>query len=511
MIRLHFLRIDALRPRAAHAPSPGRAPRSSRAVRSPLASIGSIAALAAGAALASGCSLLGGRPAWEEPPPPPSVAPIVSAPDLHRTTLPNGIEVLVYEDARLPRVALGLTLRSGAGSVPAAKAGVAELAAEVMQRGAGDRDALALARVIEDKGASLSVSAGWDATTVSLSGLSKDRALFEAILADVTLRPRFDAAEIEKSRNEHLASLHAAVDEPSTLLRWTFLRTLYDGHRYGLPEVGSIETVSKLSADDVRAYWRDRFVPRAAIFWAVGDVDAAEFVRTVEARFGALPDRESFPTTPPPPTRTPERRRIVVVDEPELVQAHILIGHDGIARSNPDRIAIDLMNDALGGSGFSSRLMKVVRAEKGLTYSIGSGFGLRSQPGPFQVQTFTKVESVRAVVDLVLAELAAIREARPIDAEELAKFKSYSAGAYGLSLETSGAVLSSLVDLEVHDLPEDSLDTFRARVGATTLEEVRAAAKARLDPDRAAIVVLGPAAALVPQLESLGPVEVVKP
>ena len=189
----------------------------------------------------------------------------------------------------------------------------------------------------------------------------------------------------------------------------------------------------------------------------------------------------------------------------------ILIGHEGIARSNPDRIAIDLMNDALGGSGFSSRLMKVVRAKNGLTYSIGSGFGLRSQPGPFQIQTFTKVESVRAVVDLVLEEMGAIREARPVDAEELAKFKSYSAGAFGLSLETSGAVLSSLVDLEVHGLPEDSLDTFRARVGETTLEQVRAAAKDRLHPERAAIVVLGPAEKLVPQLESLGPVEVVKP
>ncbi|MFO0689026.1 MAG: pitrilysin family protein [Myxococcota bacterium] len=488
------------------------APRASVASFARIASRGRTAVAGATlAALVTGCSLLSPRPAWEEPPPPPSVGPIVSVQDLHRTVLPNGIEIVVLEDARLPRVALGVTLRSGAGSVPPGKAGVAELTAEVLQRGAGARDALALAKVIEDVGASLSVSAGWDATTVALSGLSKDRALFEEILADVTLRPRFEGAELEKARGEHLAALAAAVDEPSTLLRWNFLRTLYAGHRYGLPEAGSLDTVAKLSADDVRAYWRDRFVARNAIFWAVGDVDATTFAREVEARFGALPAGAAGPATPAPPARTPESRRIVVVDEPEMVQAHILIGHEGIARSNPDRIAIDLMNDALGGSGFSSRLMKVVRAKNGLTYSIGSGFGLRSQPGPFQIQTFTKVESVRAVVDLVLEEMGAIREARPVDAEELAKFKSYSAGAFGLSLETSGAVLSSLVDLEVHGLPEDSLDTFRARVGETTLEQVRAAAKDRLHPERAAIVVLGPAEKLVPQLESLGPVEVVKP
>jgi len=462
-------------------------------------------------ALVPGCALVGGKPAWEEPPPPPAVGPIVSAADLHRQTLPNGIELIVLEDHRLPRVALGLTLRRGAGSEPPAKAGVAVLAAEVMQRGAGDRDALALARVIEDVGGSLSVGASWDATSVSLSGLAKDRVLFEEILADVTLRPRFDAAEIEKARGEQLAALASAVDEPATLVRWHFLRALYAGHRYGLPESGSLETVRALSPADVRAYWDERFVSRNAIVWAVGDLDAAAFAREIEARFGGLPDRPASADTPPPPATTPERRRIVVVDKPELVQAQILIGHEGIARSEPTRIPVDLMNDALGGSGFSSRLMKVVRAKNGLTYGIGSGFALREEPGPFQVSTFTRVESVRAVVDLVLEELEAIRAARPIDEEELAKFVRYSAGSFGLSLETSGAVLSSLVDLEVHGLPDDSLDTFRARVRDASLDEVRRAARDRLHPERAAIVVLGPAAAIVPQLEPLGPVDVVTP
>lgn len=450
-------------------------------------------------------------PAWQEPPPPPATGPIVSQKDLRRTTLANGAKVIVLEDRRLPRVSLGVTLRRGIGSVPPGKAGVAELAAEVMQRGAGDRDALALAQTIEDVGAELSVSVGWDGTTVALSGLSRDRALLESILADVTFRPRFDAAEFEKARGEHLAALAAALDEPSKQVRRHFLAVLYGDHRYGLPESGSPATVAELSVEDARAYWQERFVARDAIFWAVGDVDAAAFVREIESRYGAMPDGEVVADAPPPPVHTPGARRIVVVDEPELVQAHILIGHEGIARDEPERIAIELMNDALGGSGFSSRLMKLVRAQHGLTYSIGSGFGLRRRPGPFQVGTFTKVESVRVVVDHVLDEMAAIRSERPIDAEELAKFKSYSAGSFGRSLETSRAVLSSLVDLEVHDLPEDGLDTFRQRVADTTLEAVQRAAEQRLHPERAAIVVLGPAERIVPQLEGLGDVEVVTP
>ena len=472
------------------------------------AGFGAAVSLAAGIA---GCSLFGPRPAWEEPPPAPTVGPIVAPEDLHRATLPNGIEIIVLEDSRLPRVSLGLTLRRGDGSVAPAKAGVGELAAEVMQRGAGDRDALALAQVIENAGASLTVSAGWDATTVSLAGLSKDRALLQEILADVTKRPRFEAAEFAKARGEQLAGLAAAVDDPMTLVRWHFLDTLYGGHRYGLPESGSVATVESLRVDDVRAYWKDRFVPRDAIFWAVGDVDAATFVHEIEAGYGQLPDVAPVADTPAPPAETPVQRRIVVVDKPELVQAQILIGHEGIARSEPDRIPIDLMNDALGGSGFSSRLMKIVRGKNGLTYSVSSGFALRRQPGPFQISTFTKVESVRQVVDLVLAEMEAIRGPRPVDAEELAKFVSFSVGSFGLSLETSRAMLASLVDLEVAGLPDDSLDTFRARVAGAKLAQVQAAAKTRLHPERVAIVVLGPAERLVPQLESLGKIEVVKP
>ena len=162
------------------------------------------------------------------------------------------------------------------------------------------------------------------------------------------------------------------------------------------------------------------------------------------------------------------------------------------------------MNDALGGSGFSSRLMRRVRSDEGLTYGVNSGFSLRSVAGPFSISTFTRKEKVREVVDLLLAEMQAIQGDRPVTEEEFRKFVSYNVGRFGLSLETSESVLASLVDLEVHGLPEDSLDTFRSRVRDLTLEEVRSAARERLHPDRAAIVILGPASDIEPMLDGLG-------
>lgn len=466
--------------------------------------------LGAFALITSGCasgpfgSWTGATPAWKSPPPAPAEGPIVPEDALHRATLPNGVTILVLEDDRLPRVALGLEVSRGAGSVAPGQAGLAAISAEVMQRGAGDRDGFELAEVVEDAGASLSVSAGWDSTSIALAGLSEDRALLMEILADVALRPRFEQAEFEKAVAEHEAGLVAAQDDPGTLVRWHALRALFERHRYGLPSAGSPETVASLTVDDARSYWVDRFVPRSTFFWAVGDIDAEALIAEAERLFGGLADTPPIPGTPAVAERTPAARRVIVVDKPDLGQARIIVAHEGISRTEPERIPIDLMNDVLGGSGFSSRLMRRVRSDEGLTYGVNSGFSLRSVAGPFSISTFTRKEKVREVVDLLLAEMQAIQGDRPVTEEEFRKFVSYNVGRFGLSLETSESVLASLVDLEVHGLPEDSLDTFRSRVRDLTLEEVRSAARERLHPDRAAIVILGPASDIEPMLDGLG-------
>jgi zinc protease len=154
--------------------------------------------------------------------------------------------------------------------------------------------------------------------------------------------------------------------------------------------------------------------------------------------------------------------------------------------------------------------MKSVRAEQGLTYSVSSYFALRRHPGPFGVSTFTRVPEVRRVVDLVLSELARVR-LEPPSPREVANAQSQTVGRFSLGLETSSAVASSLVDLDVHGLPEDSLDTFRRRLRALTADDTARAARDLVHPERAAVLVVGPAESIVPQLEDLGVVEVVQP
>jgi zinc protease len=466
-----------------------------------------VAAALGGVAAVAGCAP---RPAWEQPPPIPKEAPVVQQDQLTRSELDNGLHVLVLEDHRLPRVGLALTVRRGEAMVERGRAGLAAFTAEVMERGAGERDALALAEAVDAIGASLSVSAGWDSVKVTVSGLSRDLDALMEILTDVALRPRFDAAEAEKARSETLASLEKAKDDPATLARWYTAVALFPEHRYGIPLSGEPATVERLDAAAARQFHERVFLPNDGVFSASGDVDTTDILARAERAFGSLQAGEVPSAGPAPPPETPTARKVIVVDRPDLVQARIVVAHEGIARTDPERIAAATMNSVLGGSGFSSRLMSSVRADAGLTYGVHSGFSMRREPSVFLVSTFTRVPEVRTVVDLLLGELERMR-AEPPNERELSEAKTLSVGSFSLGLETSEAVMAGLVGLDVYGLPEDSLDTYRARVRALTLTDVAREAHRLLHPERAALVLVGPAEQLVPQVEDLGPVEVLTP
>lgn len=456
-----------------------------------------------------GCAL-GSTPAWEQAPPPIRTGPVVDGARLHRGELSNGLSLLVFEDARLPLVTAGITFRRGAGIESLDEAGLAGFTAELLSRGAGDRTALELAEVVDSLGASLEAGAGWDTTSVQVAGLSGDLDILFALLGDTVLRPRFDAAEADKVRGELLAALEKAKDEPRALAIRAFAEVLYPGHRYGLPQAGTPEVVAALTQEDAAAYHSRVFTPGNAVLFSAGSASYAEIRERAEAAFGAWEPGAVPEPAPAPPEVTPETRRIVVVDRPDLGQAQILIGHEGIRRTDPERLAAGLMARVLGSSGFTSRLMSRVRAQEGLTYSIYAYLSMRRHPGPFAVSTFTRVPEVGRVVEIVLEELTRMRD-ESLTVAEVEAVRRLTAGGFVLGLETSADVTGALVDLDVYRLPDDSLDTFRARVAEIQHEQVERAARDLLHPERAAVVVVGPAEALRPQLEALGAVEVVQP
>ncbi len=463
-----------------------------------------------GVAIFSGCALQ--KPLWQESPSVtralPEVAPVVDSARLHRATLANGLQLIVLEDSRLPRVALGVATRRGAGDEPRARAGLASITAALMEREAGTRDALALAQAIDERGAKLDVQAEWDSIDAEISGLTRDTDFLFEVLGDVVRRPAFSSEELRRLRANKMGRLERGKDDPETLASWAIKQAVYPEHRYGIPIEGSPSTLAEISQAEVRKFHAQVFVPNDAIFYAVGDVTFEDVLARVNATFGDWKQGEVLAEGAAPPSLETMQRKIVIVDRPDLVQSQILLGHAGIARTNDDRLPVELMTRVFGGGGFSSRLMTKVRSDAGLTYSVYAAFDMRRPSGQFFVSTFTRVSETRRVIDLVLSEMARM-QTQPLDARELGRVQSFAEGRFALGLETSDAVMSSLVNLAVYGLPEDSLDTYRRRVRSVTTRDTERVAKQYLAPERASVVVVGPAKDLQSQLEALGPVTVV--
>jgi len=446
--------------------------------------------------------------AWELPPVTAAERPIVDPARLHRETLANGLQVIVLEDRRLPEFSSGFIALRGAAIEAPSEVGLATFTAALMERGAGERDALALAAAVEDLGAELGVRADWDTLRVDVSGLSRDFEVLFGVLRDVVRRPRFGEADAVRAVAEQRAALAQAQDDPARLALQHMLRALYGAHRFATPTAGTDVVVADFDAARARAFHARVVTPASGILWAAGDVDAAAFLAAAKRAFGSW--RGAAPVALPEAPPIPEKRRVVLVDRPELGQAQIAIGHEGIARTDPRRLEAQLLNTAFGAGGFSSRLMNRIRAQEGLTYGVFAQLSQYRVPGPFMISTFTRIPEVGKLLASTFEELERVRIEPPAGAE-LEKARSLRTGAYPLALETTEAVIAALLDLEVYGLPRDTLDTYRTRMRAITAEEVAATAIALIHPERATIVVVGPAKTLREPLAVYGEVEVVTP
>jgi zinc protease len=446
--------------------------------------------------------------AWEQPPAAAIERPIVDPARLHRATLSNGLRVVVLQDHRLPRLSAGFVALRGVAIEAPDELGIAAFTAALMERGAGARDALALAAAVDDLGAELEVAADWDTLRASVSGLSRDSDALLGVLADVVRRPRFGAEDAKRVVAEQRAALAQAKDDPATLAAQHLMRALYDGHRFGSPSAGVDATVARFGPAAARAFHARVVTPAGAILWAAGDVDPGAFVARAQRDFGDLDGGTVAPLPAPPPA--PTARRVVVVDRPELGQAQVALGHEGIARDDVRRLEAQLLNTAFGAGGFSARLMARIRATEGLTYGIHAQFVQHRAPGPFVISAATRVPKVGQLLASTFEELARVRSDPP-RGEELEHARSLRTGSFPLSLETTAAVIRALVDLEVYGLPPDTLDTYRSRMRAITAEQIADAASALVHPERATIVVVGPAADLREPLSAYGEVEVVAP
>jgi zinc protease len=433
--------------------------------------------------------------------PPPGQPRPYRFPPVRRTVLENGLRVLVAENHNAPLVSVRALVRSGADHDTAEVAGLAGITAELLDEGAGKRDAIRLAEDIGLLGGSLATGADWDASYASIDVLSVNANPAVDIFADVVQRPMLPASALERVRSERLNEILQQRDEPSAIAAKRFSNLLYGRGTYGNSVIGTAESVARISIDDIRRFYAEHYVPNNTSIVVAGDIDATGTIDLIRSCFAEWKRGKE----PPRPTITPvaiDGNRIYLIDRPNAVQSEIRVGHIGVPRNCEDYFALTVMNALLGGV-FNSRINLNLREKHGYTYGARSAFAFRRLAGPFVVSAPVRNEVTLESINEMLNELRRIRGG-DIEPRELEDTKNYLTGVFPATVQTSSDIAGRLLDMELYDLPKDYFDRYRENIDAIAADDVVRVARQYIDPDRSLIVIVGNATQVREPLGTLG-------
>ncbi len=405
-----------------------------------------------------------------------------------RVTLANGAIVIVQPLPALPLVAVEAYLPAGQAHEAEDQAGVAMLAGRLLCEGTQDLDGLEIARRIEDRGGTLATSA----TGGALALHARDVELGLALLASCLTAPTFPAPAFERVRARQHAAIVATHDDPARVARLAFDELVYGAHPFHRPATGYADTLARLTPADCAAHHRARAAPSRLVLSIAGDVGVDRAIALADRYLGgpwgaaALP----LPAVAPAPPHTPAVHRVPL----DVEQCHVVLGHLGIRRADPDYYALEVADQILGsGSGFTDRISAKVRDELGLAYAVHASItaGAGAEPGAFYAYVGTTPEHEALATLAITAEVRRIKD-ELVGPDELAAAKAFLVGSAAFGYETARQVARYLVDRERLGLGELHRDypTWIERVSA---EDVRRACRAALDPEALAIVVAGPA------------------
>lgn len=433
--------------------------------------------------------------------------PVLPAPKITRSRLPNGLEVWVVPRQGLPRVDAVLAVR-GAGSAAdgPAQAGFTALLAELLTEGTQQRDARTLAQDVQALGGTLGASPSADGITLSAQALASQAGPLLQLLAEVARQPAFAEAEVQLAQNNALQGLKAAGAQPGFRAEGAMGRTLYGSHAYGRTQPTEAGLRSATPAA-LRAAHAQRFRPERALLVVAGRVTAEQGLALARAAFeGWQASGEAAPPTAPAPRHaTPA---LLLLERPGSVQATLRLGRLAVPASSADLVPLRVATAVLG-DGFTSRINLNLREDKGYTYGASLRARTWRDGGALVGGADVRNEVTGAALSEFQNELKRMAQ-HPVPKQELQETQRYLAGSYLVGLQTQDAVAATLARNWVVGLPATHLVDYVAQVQAVTARQVQAIAKQYFAPEAYTLVVVGDSA-VAPQLEAFGKFEVIKP
>jgi zinc protease len=384
---------------------------------------------------------------------------------------------------------------------------LAHLTANLLEAGTATRSADRLAWDFEKLGAELEIEVLWDYAALTVTAPADRAEATLALVAEVVLNPAFAEAEVERIRNEQLASLLQRASEPRALANDQALRFIFSSDTpYSRPIVGVRDSVRSHDAARVCAFYDRHWTAQNAAILAVGAIDPA-VLRDLAARhfgeWGGARSRADVRVRGANP-----RAKINLVHREGAVQSEIRVGHTGVPRKHPDHYALIIANSILGGA-FTSRLNMNLREKHGFTYGVRSGFGFRKAPGPFLIQTAVATDVTARALDEIWKETAGLLEQGPTESE-LNAARDYLSGTIPLELQTTEQIADRASELFVFDLPDNYFALHRQGLRDVTATQAHAAARKHIRMDEFVVTIVGDARALEPEIAALnlGTIEV---
>jgi zinc protease len=421
-------------------------------------------------------------------------------PAVQTWTMANGLDVWLVEQKQAPLIALELVLPQGAATDPPAKAGLAALTVDLLDEGAGDRDALTLSEAFQRIATDYSGGAGTAGITFSLSMLADQLDPSLALLSDILLRPRMPEAEFNRRKAQRLAHALASEAQPRAASSVLVRRALFGDGFAGRPSGGVRSTLDSITYADVKARYSALIKPQGGLVIAVGAVDRATLEPALNKALSTWSGTPSLSNAPM--SAKAGQRAIYFVDFPGATQSSISVGRRIPGTKATDYFAAKVFNWALGGA-FTSRLNLNLREDKGYTYGARAHLLRWVEGGAYLLGASVKADTTRKSIDEIIKELTAMGGPKPLTEDERGQAIGGMLLGFPGRFERMSSVAGQLSTVRLDGFDPVWFRSWPKRLSEVTLAQARASALALIDPANYLIVIAGDYAKVAPTLDGL--------
>ena len=391
-------------------------------------------------------------------------------PPFEKFTLKNGLTVYLMEQHEVPLIDVSVVFDAGAVQ-DGTRYGLANMTADALLFGSAKYTKAQIDQKAEFVGANLNVFAGKDVAKLTASFAVKDQDLLFDIIHDVLTTPTFDQTEFDKYKTRTLLQLTQQKESPRQVINNYFSRLVYDTHPYANPVSGTPSTVSAITANDARQFYRQHYTTDRAAIAIVGDFNTADMKKRITSLFGDWKTPKATSPRVTAPEISFDKSRVLLVNKDDARETTFLIGGKGITQSNPDYIPVTVVNTILGGR-FTSWLNDALRVNSGLTYGASSRFTTYRNSGVFAISTFTKNSTTTEAIDLALVVLDSLHRTG-IDEKTLSSAKNYVKASFPPNYESMGELSNLLTDMFSLGFDESYINNFQKNVDGLTVARTR--------------------------------------